>query len=161
MQGGPCDYLLGMLLSCVKKNRESPLNQYENWCALDFIRYLRYLVSRYRIVTSMVFAILFFVVVKPNMISIVLGLPFLFLGEAIRLFSSGYIQKNSVLTQEGPYSLSRNPLYLGNFFLGFGFVVMAFQWYLIGLYLVLFYFIYEATIKEEEKKPFCSVWLDL
>ena len=42
------------------------------------------------------------------------------LGEALRTWSSGTLVKNEVLTTEGPYALCRNPLYVGNFLIGFG-----------------------------------------
>ncbi len=112
----------------------------------------RYVVSHNRIITSVALGLLLFLFAKPTLLSIALGLPFLLLGEAIRIYSSGYIQKDSVLAREGPYSLTRNPLYLGNFFLGLGFVIMASRWYLIGIYLILFYFVYDSTIQEEERK---------
>jgi len=113
---------------------------------------LRYMVSHHRIVTTMVLAIGFLVLADPDGLSMGLGIPFILLGEVIRISSSGFIHKDSTLAREGPYSFSRNPLYLGNFFLGLGFVIMASQWYLIGIFLILFYFIYDSTIKEEEKK---------
>jgi len=113
---------------------------------------LRYMVSHNRIVTTMILAIGFLMLADPNAFSMGWGFPIILLGEIIRISSSGFIHKDSSLAQEGPYSMSRNPLYLGNFFLGFGFVIMASKWYLIGIFLILFYFIYDATIKEEEKK---------
>jgi protein-S-isoprenylcysteine O-methyltransferase Ste14 len=37
-----------------------------------------------------------------------------------RAWSAGYINKNNQLATKGPYSLTRNPLYFGNFLLGLG-----------------------------------------
>ena len=112
---------------------------------------LRQFVSNNRIVTTMGLGSAFFVLAEPTLISIALGFPFLLIGESIRVISSGFIQKNSRLAQEGPYSFTRNPLYFGSFIMGLGFVIMASQWYLFVLYFLTFYFIYDSTIGAEEQ----------
>lgn len=109
-------------------------------------------VSRHRIITSLVGAALLFGLAHPDLRSILFGFPIVALGEAIRVWSSGHIGKDEWLTVDGPYSLSRNPLYLGNFFLGLGISAMGRSPALLALFLVGFYFIYKPTIASEEKK---------
>lgn len=72
-------------------------------------------------------------------------------GEGMRTWSSGYIFKNEQLAVEGPYSLLRNPLYFGSFFLGFGIVLMSGNLWLIGLYPLMFMPIYLRRIQQEEQ----------
>jgi isoprenylcysteine carboxyl methyltransferase (ICMT) family protein YpbQ len=115
------------------------------------ISWLRNLVSHNRIWVSSFIGILFFLAARPTFLSMGIGLPVVLLGETIRIWSSGHIVKNDSLTMSGPYRLTRNPLYLGNFFLGLGFVVMAGVPLMIFLFVPIFFFIYEATISEEEK----------
>ncbi|NIN21225.1 MAG: isoprenylcysteine carboxylmethyltransferase family protein, partial [Candidatus Aminicenantes bacterium] len=98
---------------------------------------------------SLCLALILFVFAQPSSFSILLGLPFLLLGETIRIYSVGTIKKNVEVTQEGPYSITRNPLYLGNLFLVLGFSIISNEWILVVIYLGLFYFIYDATIKDE------------
>lgn len=120
-------------------------------------------VSRHRIVTSMAGALLFFAVVQPSRTSILIGLPVVVLGEVIRIWSSGHIHKDRWLTVDGPYSLSRNPLYFGNFFLGLGISLMGMSLPTLLLFIFGFYFIYKPTIEAEEKKllhKFGSVYSD-
>lgn len=115
------------------------------------VAWLRTLVSQNRIWVSAVVFLLFFLAARPTLLSMVIGIPVVFLGEAIRIWSSGHIVKNDSLTMSGPYRLTRNPLYVGNFFLGLGFVLMAGLPLMIFVFLPVFYFIYDATIAQEEK----------
>ena len=115
------------------------------------IAWLRNLVSHNRIWVSAFIGLLFFAVARPTLLSMGIGVPVVLLGEAIRVWSSGHIVKNDSLTMTGPYRLTRNPLYLGNFFLGLGFVVMAGLPVMVLIFVPIFFFIYNATIAEEEK----------
>lgn len=59
----------------------------------------------------------------------------------------------SVLITHGPYGMTRNPLYVGNFLLSTGLVIMAWAWmpYLLLLFWVLFFFQYSMIISLEEE----------
>jgi len=72
-------------------------------------------------------------------------------GQATRLWASGYLIKSHHLTTCGPYAYTRNPLYMGNLFLGLGVVVMSGNIPLILYYAASFYFLYAGTVKAEEK----------
>lgn len=80
-----------------------------------------------------------------------LGLGFIFLGELVRFWASGYISKNRSLATSGPYAFVRNPLYVGNFLIGFGVVVVSSNPWLMAYYLVWFLFLYTGTIRKEEQ----------
>ncbi|MBI3802816.1 MAG: isoprenylcysteine carboxylmethyltransferase family protein [Nitrospirae bacterium] len=110
------------------------------------------LVGKNRIVTSLLMGAAFWFFARPSFVSIAAGIPFVLLGEAIRVWSSGYIRKNQELATTGPYAFTRNPLYLGNGVLGFGFVVMGRSWVLLLLFLFGFAFIYRSTIRQEEER---------
>lgn len=113
---------------------------------------IRHFVSHHRIATSAAFAGVFLALAHPTPRSILVGLPLVVLGEVVRTWSSGYIRKDHRLATDGPYSLTRNPLYLGNFMLGFGFSLMANRWAVLLSFLLVFLLIYDATIEEEERK---------
>ncbi len=107
--------------------------------------------SRNRIVFSAILVFVYFFVAKPNKLSLYWGSPIILLGEGIRIWASGYITKDEKVTSEGPYSFCRNPLYAGNFFLGFGFVIIADSFWMVILYFVIFYGLYYHTIRNEEE----------
>jgi len=118
---------------------------------IEFFNNLFECASRRRIFFSTLMAIGFFFFAIPGPKAMVSGLPVIILGEAIRVWASGHIEKNVILTAVGPYSLSRNPLYVGNFFLGAGFMVAAGSFWLFLVYLVLFRGLYSRTIRNEEE----------
>ncbi len=108
--------------------------------------------KKYRTRVSGVVAVLFLVLATPTTETLLWGSLPIALGQAIRLWSSGYIHKNQVLTDTGPYSLSRNPLYVGSFFIGTGFMIcMGILWLAVA-FLLFFAAVYWFTIKWEEDK---------
>jgi protein-S-isoprenylcysteine O-methyltransferase Ste14 len=86
-----------------------------------------------------------------------------FLGLFIRIITVGYTpQKTSgrntkkgqvadYLNTKGMYSIVRNPLYLGNFFMGLGFSLFLRIWWVSFIYALLFMIYYERIIFAEEQ----------
>lgn len=73
------------------------------------------------------------------------------LGFSLRIWAAGYIHKNQEVTTAGPYKLVRNPLYLGSFIAGLGFVMfLNYLPFIIG-YLVVFLAVYYQKMRLEEK----------
>ena len=80
------------------------------------------------------------------------GAVLLIVGELIRFWALGFVEKKGQkLAMSGPYAFVRNPLYVGNFFLGLGVVVMVWNWIILVLFLAGFLGIYAGTIRGEEK----------
>lgn len=84
-----------------------------------------------------------------------------FAGLMIRAYTVGHAPKGTsgrntkhqradVLNTTGAYSMVRNPLYLGNFFMGLGVVLFAHLWWLILIYVLAFWLYYERIILAEE-----------
>jgi len=89
-------------------------------------------------------------VAKANDVYFWSGVAFIMSGLFIRFWASGYIMKSRVLATSGPYAYTRNPLYLGNFILGFGIAVISGSFWLIFYYVLAFIILYIGTIKEEQ-----------
>jgi protein-S-isoprenylcysteine O-methyltransferase Ste14 len=62
---------------------------------------------------------------RPTASSIAAGLGIAIVGEAVRVWASGHIDKGVEITRSGPYRFVRHPLYLGSTLMGFGFMVAA------------------------------------
>jgi protein-S-isoprenylcysteine O-methyltransferase Ste14 len=72
------------------------------------------------------------------------------IGELIRIWAAGHLQKEKILTTGGPYRFMRNPLYLGSFLIAIGFGLISgsiWVWLLIVAYFVL---VYIPVIRYEE-----------
>ena len=108
--------------------------------------------KKHRTKLSGVLAIIFLVFAQPNPVTLAISAVFIILGESIRIWASGYIHKNQELTMTGPYSLSRNPLYVGSFIMGAGFIISMGVLWLAVIFLVFFALVYWSTVRWEESK---------
>ena len=90
-------------------------------------------------------AILTYALARPTLLSFALGAPLVALGAALRIWGTGYLVKNDVLSVVGPYAHLRHPLYAGTLCLGLGFGVIAGGWALLlvlGSFLPAFFLYY-------------------
>nr|MCU0964593.1 hypothetical protein [Burkholderiaceae bacterium] len=55
-------------------------------------------------------------------------------GEFIQIWCFASLDKNATLTIRGPYTMVRNPMYLGRFFIPLGFLMLLGQWWLLLAY---------------------------
>ena len=80
------------------------------------------------------------------------GAPIILAGEAIRIWSHGYLRKARQLATNGPYAYVRNPLYLGNFLIGFGFCLIIWHPIIGVVFAIGFFSVYWLTVKGEEQR---------
>lgn len=73
------------------------------------------------------------------------------LGLAIRGWSAGTIHKDEELTTSGPYAFTRNPLYLGSFFIGVGVAIAGGHWIWPAVFLVFYATVYTRTMRGEAR----------
>lgn len=91
--------------------------------------------------------------------SIAVSILCILAGEAMRIWSVGYSGtttrakklKARGLATTGPYAVTRNPIYVGNFLLGLGFVLIPRVAWLLGAYLVMFIVQYSLIVSIEEQ----------
>lgn len=106
-------------------------------------------IGRYRLVFTYIMALLGIVFAEfPFLLP---ALVLIFVGMGLRLWAAGYITKATTLTRTGPYSLTRNPLYLGSFLSGVGLFVFIRNWPLLAVFAIGFAVLYGDTIKFEER----------
>ena len=79
-----------------------------------------------------------------------IGLVFIAIGSAVRIWACGYLIKQKQLITAGPYRFIRNPLYFGSFLLGFGFCLMVGNTVLTILFTILFLFVYFEQVSQEQ-----------
>jgi len=105
---------------------------------------------RIRVPLGFAFACAYLWLAKPTVAVIALGSLVTVLGLAIRAIASGQLKKNEMLAMSGPYSYTRNPLYLGSIVIGVGFALAARSVWVWILLAALFLAIYVPVIRSEE-----------
>jgi protein-S-isoprenylcysteine O-methyltransferase Ste14 len=65
------------------------------------------------------------VLARPTLLSWSIGLAIASVGEAIRIWAAGHLEKGSEITRSGPYRWSRHPLYVGSSIIAAGVVVAS------------------------------------
>lgn len=81
--------------------------------------------ARYRVHLGFLSAAAAFVLARPTRSSLVAGLIVASVGELIRIWAAGHIEKGREITRSGPYRFVRHPLYLGSTLIGIGFAIAA------------------------------------
>lgn len=76
----------------------------------------------------------------------------IFLRGNARYLKKEYSRQGGELVAHGPYSLTRNPMYLGSFSIGLGFVMIAWPWWMIPVFVLVFYLRFNRTTSKEEQE---------
>ncbi|MGQ9646383.1 MAG: methyltransferase family protein [Thermodesulfobacteriota bacterium] len=109
-------------------------------------------------------AILLLVFARPEPVGMVVGMILIVMGEAIRIWAAGHLQKNESLTVTGPYAYVKNPLYIGTILITAGFCIFADNIYILAAATFAFCFHYIPYKKKVEgdrlKKIFGSQYID-
>lgn len=86
----------------------------------------------------------------PTRTTWLVGAVIALLGQALRVWAAGHIEKGREVTRSGPYRHLRHPLYAGSALMGAGFVVGAASLVTLLLACVYFGVTYLAAVKSEE-----------
>jgi protein-S-isoprenylcysteine O-methyltransferase Ste14 len=115
---------------------------------------------KYRSYTPIPFLLVLVYVAHPTIPSMLTGFCFVILGELLRFWGVSYAGSEtrttgnvgaSYLITKGPFAYVRNPLYLGNMLMYFGFGLMADSPLLALIGLLYFFFQYTLIISLEEE----------
>jgi protein-S-isoprenylcysteine O-methyltransferase Ste14 len=94
--------------------------------------------ARWRVPIGFVAAALVLWLARPTPRSLQIGLPLAVLGQMLRIWAAGHLEKSREVTSSGPYRFTRHPLYMGSSLMGLGLAVASNHWavgLLIGTYL--------------------------
>ena len=81
--------------------------------------------ARRRVALGSVAAVLTLVLAAPTWESWRMGLVIAAIGEAVRVWAAGHLEKGREVTRSGPYRWTRHPLYVGSSILAAGVAVAA------------------------------------
>lgn len=129
---------------------------------MNFFHRTGFFLFKYRSYTPLPFVLLMLIFINPTLLSIVVGFLIALSGESIRTWAVSYAGSETrttsgvggtFLVTQGPYGLTRNPLYIGNILIytGVGVMSNALFPYLQIAGLVYFTFQYYCIILNEEE----------
>jgi protein-S-isoprenylcysteine O-methyltransferase Ste14 len=108
-------------------------------------------VARLRVPAGFVMVAAFAWFSHPDVTSLAVGLPLSACGLALRAWAAGHLAKDQRLATSGPYSFTRNPLYLGTLITALGLAAAARSIGLALLFTALFALVYLPAIELEEQ----------
>ncbi|MDQ3129317.1 MAG: isoprenylcysteine carboxylmethyltransferase family protein [Acidobacteriota bacterium] len=105
--------------------------------------------QRLRVPFGFIVAVVFLLFAEPKPLTLLIGGIVAVIGLIVRGWSSGHIRKGETLAVAGPYSHTRNPLYLGSFLIGVGFCLASSVWWLALVFSVWFLCVYNPVMRIE------------
>ena len=84
--------------------------------------------ARWRVPLGFAFAGLVLWLARPTPRSLQVGLTIALVGQMVRIWAAGHLEKSREVTSSGPYRFTRHPLYLGSTLMGIGLAVAARHW---------------------------------
>lgn len=110
------------------------------------------IIIKYRSFVGIVGLLVILYLAEPSPKSLSIGFFFIVAGMFFRGWASGYINKDNELATRGPFSLTRNPLYFGNFVLGVGIAVAGNNIYCYVLFLLYYMLFFPFLMVIEHKR---------
>ena len=108
--------------------------------------------QKLRVPAGTVLGVIFLVFMHPSRHSLWLGGVLSLAGVLLRLWAAGHLIKGRVLTRTGPYAFSRNPLYLGSFFMALGIIIGGQGYWLLLVFGAFYLTFYLPVMRAEEQE---------
>ncbi len=108
------------------------------------------LLARWRVFLGFVFAAVVLWLASPTRNSLAAGAAVAILGECLRLWAAGHLEKSKEVTRSGPYRYTRHPLYLGSSIIGIGIAVASHHAIVAAIVIVYMLLTLTAAMRSEE-----------
>jgi len=105
--------------------------------------------SRWRVPLGFALAAAYLILAQPSVVLLLSGAAIMLAGLLLRAWSAGYLAKDQRLATGGPYSYTRNPLYLGSAVMGLGGAVAGRSWIMGVAFAAFFVLVYWPVMKRE------------
>jgi protein-S-isoprenylcysteine O-methyltransferase Ste14 len=97
-------------------------------------------IARWRVTLGFVTAAIVIAIARPSARSLLIGGALALIGELVRIWAAGHLQKGQEITRSGPYRFTRHPLYAGSAIMAIGVAIAAHHWAaipIVALYLIV------------------------
>ena len=106
--------------------------------------------ARRRVTLGFPFAAVVLWLAQPTRMTMIVGALVAAVGEGIRIWAAGHVDKSREVTRSGPYRFTRHPLYLGSWIIGVGIAIAARRWIVAVIVLAYLSTTITAAIRAEE-----------
>jgi len=106
--------------------------------------------ARWRVPLGYLLGIVVLVLASPTRSSLAIGALVGAVGEGLRLWAAGHLEKGREVTRTGPYALTRHPLYAGSSIMGLGFAIAAHSLVVAVLVVLYLAITIAAAVRSEE-----------
>jgi protein-S-isoprenylcysteine O-methyltransferase Ste14 len=96
-------------------------------------------------------AIAFLILAQPRVAMLLSGGALALAGLLLRAWAAGHLAKNQRLATGGPYSYTRNPLYLGSALMGLGGALAGRSWIMGVAFTAFFVLVYWPVMEREAR----------
>jgi len=107
-------------------------------------------IARLRVTLGFISSIAVLWLAQPTARSLAIGAVVAAIGEAIRVWAAGHLEKGREVTTTGPYAFTRHPLYLGSSIIGVGLAIASSSLAAAVLVLAYLAITLTAAIRTEE-----------
>ncbi|MDA1307702.1 MAG: isoprenylcysteine carboxylmethyltransferase family protein [Acidobacteria bacterium] len=107
-------------------------------------------VARWRVPLGFAAFLAAFVFATPTRTTLLAGAAVALMGQLLRVWAAGHIEKGREVTRSGPYHYLRHPLYVGSLLMGAGFVIASASLWTGVLAVAYFTVTYVAAVRSEE-----------
>ena len=106
--------------------------------------------ARLRVSLGFIFGVVALWLAQPTARSLLIGGIVAVVGESIRIWAAGHLEKGREVTSSGPYGFTRHPLYLGSTVMGLGLAMASASLVVGALVIVYLAATLTAAIRTEE-----------
>jgi protein-S-isoprenylcysteine O-methyltransferase Ste14 len=82
-------------------------------------------IARWRVTLGFLLAAVVLWIAQPTTMTLTIGAGVALVGELIRIWAAGHVEKSREVTRSGPYRFTRHPLYLGSSIIGVGIAIAS------------------------------------
>lgn len=106
--------------------------------------------ARLRVPLGFLFAVLVVVLARPTGTTLLVGGAIALVGEALRIWAAGHLNKSREVTQSGPYQYFAHPLYVGSSVMGVGLAIASGSVWVVILIVIYLGSTITAAVRSEE-----------